>query len=402
MSVPFRYHVRSLFYRKSTTLLTVIAVAMTVAVLSIVLALKQGFEMTLITSARTDNIICMRDGATSEGESSITRVLARTLMAIPEIEQRDGKPLAIAELFAAVNLERVDKGSTNVSIRGTTATALVYRDMVKVTEGRYFTSGTRELVVGRGLTDRVRACRVGGTITINKDEWAVVGVIDSNGASFDSEIWGDVELLSDAFDRNGYSVVHFRAKPGIEIGVPAKVSDEDIDKELKPATGLIARLAGSDFSVKAQCEKDYMEAQAGDLAMVIQILARGLAFIMAIGAVFGCTNTLLAAVAGRTHEIGALLAIGFKPWQIRVGFLFESLVLGLMGGVLGVLFALPVNGLATGTMNWKTFAEQAFAFQITTSVVVEAMTLAAIVGIIGGLVPAWRASMLKPTDAMRS
>lgn len=402
MAVPIRYHLRSLFYRKSTTLLTVVAVAMTVAVLSIVLALQQGFELTLITAARYDNIICMRDGATSEGESSMTRELARKLMAIPEIEQVNGKPLAIAEFFAAINLDRIGQGSTNVSVRGTTETALAYRDMVKVKQGRFFGAGKKELVVGRGLTDRVKGCREGGAIVVGGEEWAVVGVIDSGGASFDSEIWGDAELLTAVFDRSGYSVVHFRAKKDVEIGKPAKVSDDDANRELEPATGLIARLSGSDFKIKATNERDYMEAQAGVLGTVLGALARALAFIMSIGAIFGCTNTLLAAVAGRTHEIGALLAIGFKPWQIRMGFLFESLVLGLMGGVLGILFALPVNGLATGTMNWKTFAEQAFAFQITPRVIAEAMIMAAIVGVIGGLVPAWRASKLKPTDAMRS
>ncbi len=402
MAVPIRYHLRSLFYRKSTTLLTVVAVAMTVAVLSIVLALQQGFELTLITAARYDNIICMRDGATSEGESSMTRELARKLMAIPEIEQVNGKPLAIAEFFAAINLDRIGQGSTNVSVRGTTETALAYRDMVKVKQGRFFGAGKKELVVGRGLTDRVKGCREGGAIVVGGEEWAVVGVIDSGGASFDSEIWGDAELLTAVFDRSGYSVVHFRAKKDVEIGKPAKVSDDDANRELEPATGLIARLSGSDFKIKATNERDYMEAQAGVLGTVLGALARALAFIMSIGAIFGCTNTLLAAVAGRTHEIGALLAIGFKPWQIRMGFLFESLVLGLMGGVLGILFALPVNGLATGTMNWKTFAEQAFAFQITPRVIAEAMIMAAVVGVIGGLVPAWRASKLKPTDAMRS
>ena len=402
MAVPIRYHLRSLFYRKSTTLLTVVAVAMTVAVLSIVLALQQGFELTLITAARYDNIICMRDGATSEGESSMTRELARKLMAIPEIEQVNGKPLAIAEFFAAINLDRIGQGSTNVSVRGTTETALAYRDMVKVKQGRFFGAGKKELVVGRGLTDRVKGCREGGAIVVGGEEWAVVGVIDSGGASFDSEIWGDAELLTAVFDRSGYSVVHFRAKKDVEIGKPAKVSDDDANRELEPATGLIARLSGSDFKIKATNERDYMEAQAGVLGTVLGALARALAFIMSIGAIFGCTNTLLAAVAGRTHEIGALLAIGFKPWQIRMGFLFESLVLGLMGGELGILFALPVNGLATGTMNWKTFAEQAFAFQITPRVIAEAMIMAAVVGVIGGLVPAWRASKLKPTDAMRS
>jgi ABC-type antimicrobial peptide transport system permease subunit len=236
----------------------------------------------------------------------------------------------------------------------------------------------------------------------------VVGVLDSDGKAFDSEIWMDVELAVALFDRPGYSTVIFRADDGVEIGAPeeTKLDQKDptrLDKSgFKPASGLIARLASEDFQLKAMPEPVYFEKQAGMLGTILTTLAYLLAGIMAIGAVFGCTNTLLAAVAGRTHEIGALMAIGFKPWAIRIGFLFESLVVGILGGIVGVLIALPVNGVATGTMNFLTFTEQAFSFRITTAVVVEAVVLAAFVGLLGGTIPAIRASRLKPTDAIRS
>lgn len=417
MAVPWRYNLRSVFYRRRATVLTLVAVGLTVAVLVIVLALYQGFRITMVDSGYERNVIVMRDGSNSEGESSMSRDMARRIVALPEVKKTaTGEPLAIPELFAAINVEREGRSvnaegtnSTNVTIRGTSPLALQVREHVTIEPGgKFFSPGKREVVVGKKLVGRVQGCRLGGVITISEQEWSVVGILDSDGRAFDSEIWGDVELCIALFDRPGYSTVIFRARDGEVIGTPeeSKLDDQDptkLDKSgFKPATGLIARLAQEDFQLKAMPEPLYYEKQAGMLGTILTTLAYLLAGIMAIGAVFGCTNTLLAAVAGRTHEIGALMAIGFKPWSIRVGFLFESLVVGLMGGVLGVLIALPVNGVATGTMNLVTFTEQAFSFRITAAVVIEAVILAAIVGLLGGAIPAFRASRLKPTDAIRS
>jgi ABC-type antimicrobial peptide transport system permease subunit len=414
MAVPLRYNLRSIFYRKQATLLTLVAIGLTVAVLVIVLALYQGFRITLVDSGFERNVIAMRKGSNSEGESSMSRDHARKIMSLPEIARTpQGDPLATPELFAAINVEREggsgssdDPNSTNVTVRGTTPLSLVIRKSVRIAEGAMFTPGRRELVVGKNLVGRVRNCRVGGEITINEEKWAVVGMMDSDGKAFDSEIWGDVELCTALFDRPGFSTVIFRTADGVDIGTP-EVSVRDpknphVLAKYEPPTGLLAKLASEEFQLKALPEPLYFERQAGALGTILQTLAYLLAGIMAVGAVFGCTNTLLAAVAGRTHEIGALMAIGFKPWAIRVGFLFESIVLGLLGGALGVLIALPINGVATGTMNFTTFTEQAFSFRITTTVIVQAVVLAAIVGLLGGTVPAIRASRLKPTDAMRS
>jgi putative ABC transport system permease protein len=416
MAVPLRYNLRSIFYRKQATLLTLLAIALTVAVLVIVLALYQGFRITMVDSGHERNVIAMRDGSNSEGESSMTRDMARKIIAIPEIAKTPtGEPLAIPELFAAISADRVGAAlnkegtkSTNVTIRGTSPLALQIRKGVRIAEGTFFTPGKREVVVGKKLVGRVEGCRVGGNITINGQDWAVVGMLDSDGKAFDSELWCDVELAIALFDRPGYSTVIFRVEDGIEIGRPdeSELDANDPNKikagSFKPATGLVARLASGDLQLKALPEPLYFEKQAGTLGTILMMLAYFLAGIMAVGAIFGCTNTLLASVAGRTHEIGALMAIGFKPWAIRLGFLFESLVLGLMGGILGVLIALPINGVATGTMNFVTFTEQAFSFQVTPIVVAEAVGLAALVGLIGGTLPAIRASRLKPTDAIRS
>jgi ABC-type antimicrobial peptide transport system permease subunit len=316
-------------------------------------------------------------------------------------------------VFAAINVERegrpADKGgsnSTNVTVRGTTPLGFEIRKDVRISAGVPFTPGRREVVVGKKLVGRVKDCRVGGTVTINGEPLAVVGMMDSNGKAFDSEIWCDVEMCTALFDRPGYSTVIFRAAEGVDIGTPEEATPDPDDPNrlanLKPATGLLLKLSSDEFQVKALPEPLYFAQQVGPLGKILSTLAYFLAGIMAVGAIFGCTNTLLAAVAGRTHEIGSLMAIGFKPWAIRIGFLFESLVVGLMGGVLGILIALPINGVATGTINFTTFTEQAFSFRVTWVVVVQAVILAAVVGLLGGTVPAIRASRLKPTDAIRS
>jgi ABC-type antimicrobial peptide transport system permease subunit len=414
MAIPLRYNIRSIFYRKQATILTLTAVGLTVAVLVIVLALYQGFRITMVDSGHERNIIAMRVGSNSEGESSMTRDLARKIMALPEVAKTPGgEPLATPEMFAAINHERVGEdgnkegaNSANITVRGTTPVALQIRKGVRIAEGVMFTPGRKELVVGKALVGRVKGCRVGGSIPIGGHEWAVVGMIDSDGRAADSEIWGDVELCVATFDRLGYSTVIFRVADGVNIGTPEEIVKDEKDKSKiakhVPPTGLIAQLASTEFQLKAEPEPIYYEKQAGPLGVILTTLAYLLAGIMAVGAVFGCTNTLLASVAGRTHEIGALMAIGFKPWGIRIGFLIESLVLGLMGGILGVLIALPINGVATGTMNWVSFTEQAFSFRVTTAVIIQAVVLAAIVGLLGGTIPAIRASRLKPTDAIRS
>jgi putative ABC transport system permease protein len=416
MAIPFRYNLRSIFYRKQATLLTLVAVGLTVAVLVIVLALYQGFKITMLDSGFERNVIAMRDGSNSEGESSMSRDMARKIIALPEVARLpSGEPLAVPEVFAAISADRVGRSgnaegsnSTNITIRGTSPLALQIRKGIRISEGAFFTPGRQEVIVGRKLVGRVSGCRVGGVLPINGKDWAVVGMMDSDGKAFDSEIWCDVEQCVKLFDRPGYSTVIFRAADGVDIGTPEETAlDKDdpnklIASQYRAATGLIAKLGSDEFQLKALPEPLYFEKQTGLLGGILATLAYLLAGIMAIGAVFGCTNTMLAAVAGRTHEIGALMAIGFKPWAIRIGFLFESLVVGLMGGVLGVLIALPVNGVATGTMNFVTFTEQAFSFKITATVVVEAVVLAAIVGLLGGTIPAIRASRLKPTDAIRS
>ncbi len=386
MPVPVRYHLRSLAVRKTATALTVLAVGFSVAILVLVLSLARGFEIALADTGRTDNVILLRKGATSEGESGVSRDTARILLARPEIASgADGRPLATGEMYAGVSLPRDSGGSTNVAMRGTVPWTLELRDGVGVVEGRMFRAGTEEVVVGRRLVGRVKGCRLGGSVEYAGRAMPVVGIVDAGGGAPDSEIWGDVEVLLQVFQRGGFSSVFLRLRdPG---GLPALEKALEADPRLQ---------------TKGVAERDYYRQQAGPQSRFFRIMAYFLASIMAVGAVFGSTNTLLASIAGRTREIGTLLAMGYLPRHVLLGFLLEALAIGLLGGVVGVAMAWPVNGMATGTINWISWTESAFSFAITPGVVFEAVFFAGIVGVVGGLVPAVRAASLPPTLALRA
>lgn len=411
MPVPFRYNVRSIFYRKTTTLLTLLAIALTVGVVTVVLAVQQGFVGAASRAGRSDNVICMRQGSTSEGESSVALDVAQTVVALPEVARSaEGAPLAVPEIYLGFYLQRENgQGGTNVSIRGTAPLALQIRTDVGIVEGRMFAPGRREVVVGKGLVGRIRGCRPGGALTIRGEDWAVVGVIEAKGSAYESEVWADADQLRQFLNRPGWNTVIFRAAPGVDIGkasyvvVPKDKTGIELAEatQLFPATGLLGRLEGSDYKFKAVNEQAYFEQQAGLMGIIIAALAGLLAILLSFGAIFGCTNTLLAAVSGRTREIGSLLALGFRPRDILIGFLTEALLIGLLGGVAGVLMAAPMHGTSTGTFGFGTFTESTFKFEITPLVITIALSLAAFVGLLGGLMPAIRASRLAPVNALR-
>jgi ABC-type lipoprotein release transport system permease subunit len=387
MPVPVRYHARSLLVRKSATLLTVVAIGFTVFILILVLSLAKGFELSLADAGRDDNVIFLRDAAMSEGVSVVGRDQARLVVDRPEIARNpaDGSAFASREFYAGIHLEKISGGGTNISIRGTTPTGLALRSGVRISEGRLFRPGTEEVVVGRGLLDRVKGCSPGGVIDFQVRQVHVVGVIDSKGGVFDSEIWGDVEVMQQVFMRESYSTVI------------ARVESPD------SVQALVNLVKGNpNLPLKVVTERAYFRQQSGLLGWVLRIMAYFLASIMAVGAVFGSMNTLLASLAGRTREIGTLLAMGYRPFHIGVGFLLEALLMGLAGSACGVLFALPINGMGTGTTNWNTFTEQTFSFAVTPDVVAQAVVFAGIIGVVGGVLPAFRAASLPPTEALRA
>ncbi len=386
MRVPFRYHWRSLFRRKGATTLSLVAIALSVAVLVVMLALKNGFESSLAGTGRPDNLIVLRKGATSEGESGVGRAKAQILASLPGLARTaNGLPLASPELYAAVNLERAGGGTTNVAFRGVSKIGRQVESTATIGEGRWFRPGTQEVVVGKSLLETLKGARLGGAIPFNGKDWRVVGILDSPGQAWNSEIWADVELLVREFDRQGYNSVILR------VADPAQIDQ------------ITQRILGDPrLQMKVQTQPDYFQAQTGRLGTALGFVGWFLALIMAIGSAFGATNTLLASLQGRRREIGTLLALGFRPLAIYIGFLTEAAVLGLIGGALGVILALPIHGNALGTTNWATFTEQAFAFRVTPGIAITAIVFGSLVGLVGGTIPAWRASRLPPTEALRA
>ena len=382
-----RYNLRSLVVRRGGTALSVMSIGFSVGILVLVLALARGFELSLSRTGRTDNLIVLSKGATSEGESNLSRNVARLVQAFPGVSLgAGGESLAAAECYAALNLEREGGGTANFTLRGVSATSFALRDFVTIRDGRRFQPGTNEVVIGKSLVTRVRGGRVGGVLELQDAEWPVVGVIDSRGGAYDSEIWCDAEVFLQSLNRPGYQTVILRR------GEAATASSDPL------VDGL---LADPRLEVKVTPEPDYFASQSGLLGTVLTYVGYFIAGVMATGAAFGTAVTLLASLAERSREIGTLLALGFRPYQVVVGFLFESLLLGLAGGVVGVLLALPVNNVATGTMNWQTWTEQAFAFRITWGVVATAVTFSTVIGVISGLIPAWKAAHVPPSEALR-
>ena len=384
--VPFNYTFRSLLERRSSIALTVIAMGATVATLAGVLALQQGFETLFSESGRDDVLVLLRKGATSEGESGFPRDRADILLkTLPEVKlDGAGQPMASGELYLAVRRFKETGGETNVPIRGVQQQSFaIHGDHLRFVEGQRFTPGHDEVIVGKSLVGRIRDCRLGATIQLNTVPFKVVGIFDHDGP-YGSEIWGDVDRMGAALQRQGFSRILAQVKPDFDL--KALNVRLDADKQVP---------------CKALTERGYLSAQTAALSAVLLVLGTFLALVMGTAAVFTGTNTMLAALAARTHEVGVLLAIGFHPVAIFFSFLIESLLIGLVGGVVGCLMALPLNGVRTGTTNFQTFTEVAFAFRLTPTVLVTAVLFSLLLGVLGGTVPAILAARLRPTQALR-
>jgi len=404
MLVPLTYNLRSLFVRKSATLLTVLGIGATVAIVSGVLALQQGFQTMFTAGGRDDLAIFLRPGATNEGDSQFSRERGLKLIkSVPEIEVGPNGPIAAMEAYLALLLPPKRGGLTNVPLRGVQPMTFEMRgDEIRIVEGRNFTPGTDELIVGSRLVDRIENCRLGDWLTLNKTPFKVVGVFEHEG-QFGGEIWGDLDRLLATMNRYGPNRVIGKLKPGTHLGSPDPMRVMFEDDPPSPEEGSIAArlLKDTEVPAKVYTEKQFLASQTVMLSFMLVGLSMALGIIMGLAAVFTATNTMSSAIAARTHEIGILLALGYRPIPIFLSFLLEALLLGLIGGVAGCLMALPFNGLKAGTMNFQTFTEMAFAFRVTPVVLGTAVFFSLVLGLLGGAWPAFRAARMRPTVAMR-
>ncbi len=386
-AIPFSYVARNLWVRRVTTLLTAGGMALVIFVFTVVLMMSEGIRATLVATGQPDNVLVLRKGAGAEINSGISRDQAAIIASLPGIAtNRDGKLLISKEPVVLNNLAKRSNGKpSNVTLRGTSALGLELRPQVKMIEGRMFRPGSSEIVTGRSIAQGFRGTSLGETLRFAQRDWLVVGIFDSGKTGFDSEIWGDSEQLMAAFRRNAYSTIVFR------------LNDLTATDHLQAAIKNDPRL-----QIDAKPEIQFYAEQSEALATFIRILGLSLSVIFSIGAIVGAMITMFAAVAQRVGEIGALRALGFRRSAVLIAFLSESLLLSLVGGVIGLFAASWMQTVDISTTNFQTFSELAFQFKMTSEIVLQTIMFSLSMGFIGGFIPAWRASRMKIVDCLRA
>ncbi len=387
MTIPFTYIVRNLGARRLTTLLTAGGMALVVYVFATVLMLAAGLRQTLVATGQEDNVIVIRRSSQSEVQSGVDRQQAAIVDTLPEIAVgADGGRLISKETVVLITLGKRDSGKpSNVVIRGVMPAGLALRPQVRVVEGRMFKPGTSEIVVGRSIASGFAGTSVGESVRFASREWTIVGIFDAGRTGFDSEIWGDAEQMLQAFRRTSFSSVIF------------KLADSERFDAVKQQLETDPRL-----TIEAKREKRFYADQSETLAKFISYLGASISIIFSIGAIIGAMITMYASVASRTAEIGTLRALGFRRTAILGAFLVESLLLGLVGGVIGLAAASLMQTLSFSTVNFQTFAEIAFGFTLTPSIVGWSLAFAVAMGFVGGFLPAARAARMKIVDALRA
>jgi putative ABC transport system permease protein len=388
MALPISYNIRNLIVRWKVTLLAIGGIALVVAVMLVLVAMSNGFRTALRATGSTENAIVIQRGQNSELTSGFSRDNANMIMVDSRVARDDqGKPLASPEIMIVNNMPRRQDGSSvNVVVRGVTPQAFKVRSIVKIVEGRNFTPGLYELVVGKKASERYVGLEIGHSISLQRRAWKVVGVFEADGSGFESEIWGDLEVMGPAFNRsNGYSSLTLR----LQDPSPASLDAFNADLKRNPA-----------MQVELIQERTFYDNQAGVISAALIGLASFVAVVMGIGAVFGAMNTMYGIVSARTREIGTLRALGFSRISILTSFVLESTFLALMGGLIGCLLALPTNGISSAA-GGANFAEVAFAFRIAPAALAIGLIFAVVMGIVGGMLPAVKASRLPITSALR-
>jgi putative ABC transport system permease protein len=377
MAIPIRYNIRNLILRKGLTVMTALGIALTVTTAVFLMALLAGLDRAFTSSGDSLNVLVLRKGSEAELSGGFDASLFPTLRSLPGVaKDSHGEPMASGEWVVVIILPRKDgTGEVNVTVRGMMPDGLELRPKVKLKEGRWFTPGQREVVVSESIQKRFAHANIGDTMQFGKGPWTVVGVFDAGGSAYESEIWGDVNQMSSDFDRQGgFASAYLRATdPATADALKNRVSD---DQRLK---------------LEGTLETAYYAKQTSS-GTPIKIIGWVVAIIMAIGSSFAAMNTMYAAVAYRSREIATLRVMGFSRPSILTSFVFESVLLSLLGAVVGILLMLPFDGMTTGTSNAVTFSEVVFSLRMTPQVVGVAILFAVIMGLFGGMAPAWHAA----------
>ena len=387
VKIPFSYSLRNLWTRRLTTFLTASGMALVVFVFAAVLMLAEGLQKTLVETGSFENVVVIRKAAGSEVQSGVDRQQASIIETMPEIASGpDGNPLVAKELVVLIALPKrgTDKPS-NIVIRGIGEHSLLLRPQVKLMQGRMPRPGSSEIIAGQSIAERFRGGGIGETIRFGMRDWTVVGIFNAGNTGFNSEIWGDADQFMQAFRRSAYSSVIFRLRASSEF------------EKVKSWIENNPRL-----TQEAMRETEYYRKQSEMMAKFLRILGITLTVIFSLGAVIGAMITMYASVANRTAEIGTLRAIGFQRNSILTAFILESLLLGFIGGFIGLFFASFLQLYTISTMNFQTFSELAFTFSLNFRIIYQAMAFSLIMGFVGGVLPAFRASRMNIVDALRA
>lgn len=387
MKLPLRYTLRNLWTRKLTTALTAGGMALVVFVFAAVQMLDTGLRATLVATGQPDNVHVTRRAAGTEISSGIDRIQAAIIESQPEIALgTSGERLVSKEAVILITLPKRGSGqATNVTTRGVGAAAFELRPQVRIVQGREFRRGASEVIVGMSLAERFEGASVGSTLRFGGRDWRVAGIFDSGGAAFDSEVWADADQLMQAFRRQAYS------------SVVAKLNDAGAFEAIEARLESDPRL-----TVEAKRERTFFEDQSKALSNFIRYLGMTLSVIFSIGAMIGAMITMYSAVANRVGEIGTLRALGYRRSAVLGAFLFESVLLGAIGGVVGVGLATFMQLVHISTLNWQSFAELAFSFTLTPGIALTSLGFAVAMGVVGGFLPAVRAARLEIVDALRA
>lgn len=389
MAIPLKYNLRNLFVRRVSTVMTILGVSLVVVVFLLVMSLAEGVRKTFRTSVSPLNLVVTRVGAPSEVQSFIEKQRYEVILGLPGIARGpNGEPLVSPEVVPIINLPRRDGKKSNIIVRGVTPVASQLRPPIPIVEGRLFRPGSNEVIVSRRTRERFAQMNVGETIQAGTQRWKVVGIFDAAGSPYDSEIWADLhDVQAQARRGDGFSIVRVRAtdRPARDRLITALRGDQQVKLEAKP-------------------EDEYYAEQMAT-AKPLQFLAYFVGILMAIGASFGAMNTMYAQVAARTREVATLRALGFSRRSVLASFVLESVILSLLGGVLGGLIALVIVNFiftaTTGTQNFSTFSEILFNFQLTPSLLFGGLVFSVAIGLFGGFFPAARVARLKIVNALR-
>jgi len=392
MALPLKYNFRNVLIRWRSTLATVIGIALVVTVVVLLRALARGIEATNANTGDPRNILVVRKGSQAESGSLVTREQFRTVQYFEEIARNErAEPLISAELVLIVSApRRTGAGEANTLVRGVTPRGMELRPQVKLTAGRWFTPGRREVVVSERMAARFAGFEIGGTIKAGADRLTVVGHLAGQGSAFDNEAWMDADEARSIFDRDQYSSILLRPRDAAAAAVLVKRVEAD------------KRLA-----LRAEPEVEYYSKQTMT-AVPFKMLAFILGIAMSVGAVFAAMNTMYASVAARTREVGTLRVLGYSRRSIVLGFMLEGTFVAAMGGLLGALLSLAaytyvvVGNIQFGTMDFQSFAETVFQFRVTPELMLIGFVFSLVIGLVGSFLPALRASRLAIIAALRS